>query len=245
MRPWKPDHARQASATIDGAVATVQNVRATRYPDPGEPYDVRWETRTYDLDGLKRLWFVVEPFVPRIPAIAHTFISFEFEDDFLAMSIEARQRVGQRYSVVKGQFGAYDLAYVFGDEQDLFLRRTLHQRHEVYLYPLVTPPLEVRSLFLTSLATANALVERPRRYDSLRANCTNTLRKHANQVRPGSFPPFVWADIMPGRSDKVLYRKGWIDTDAAERGLRAHHAIRDVANAIGPTPDFSRRIRER
>ena len=241
--PWKPEHARRASAVVEDGVATIENVRDGRHP-PGAPSEIRWATRRYRLDRAKRLWFVVEPFMPRLPFVAHTFVSIEFEDDFLALSIEARQRTDQRYSILAGLFGAFELTYVFGDERDLFLSRTEHRAHELHLYPLVTPPLEVQSFFMTVLATANALAERPRKYDSLRANCTNLLRRHANQVRPGSFPPFLLSDVMPGRSDAMLHRKGWIDSDVAVRELRSAHAVRERANATGPVEAFSVRIRE-
>lgn len=243
MKAWKPDVARLPQAHLEGDHVTLENVRNTRYPAPGEPYEVVWDTRRYDLGTLRRLWYLVEPFHPTLSFVAHTFLSFEFDDDVLALSIEARLRTDQRYSIVRGLFGAYDLTYSFGDERDFLLRRTRYQQHELYLYPLVTPPLEVRSLFLNALAAANALHERPRRYHSILHNCTSTLRRHANQVRPGSFPPFVLADVMPGRSDLVLFRKGWIDTTVTEDELRTAHAIGERANAIGDAPDFSRRVR--
>ena len=100
---------------------------------------------------------------------------------------------------------------MFGDERDLILRRTLYQETEVYLYPLITPPAEVRSLLLRMVKTANKLRTHARFYNSVAENCTSVLRKHANEVRPGSFPSFVLAQVLPGLSDRVLYRKGWID----------------------------------
>lgn len=236
--------ARQARASLEGNCVTVHDVRNTSFPAPGEPYEVAWETRRYDLGRLRRLWFLVEPFRPTIPVIAHTFISFEFENDFLALSIEARLREDQNYSILAGLLGRFALAYAFGDERDFFLQRTRHKQHELYLYPLVTPEIEVRALFLNVLAAANALVERPQRYDSARNNCTTVLRRHANQVRPGSFPPFMLADVMPGLSDRVLHRKGWIDASVAEEALRPTHAIREKALAAADDPDFSRRVRE-
>ncbi len=241
--PWKPDVARLPAAELDGDRVALRNVRDARYPDPGQPYEVAWDDRVYDLARLRRLWFLVEPFHPTLPFVAHTFISFEFDDDFLALSIEARLRSDQSYSIVRGLFGAYALTYSFGDERDFLLRRTRYQGHELYLYPLVTPELEVRALFLNMLASANALLDRPRRYHSVLHNCTSTLRRHANQVRPGSFPSFLWADVTPGRSDHVLYRKGWIDTTVSEEELRPAHAIRAKALDAADDPDFSRRVR--
>jgi hypothetical protein len=89
-RPWKPDYARNPWVELEGDVALVRNVRNNRYGAPGTPYETVWEDRSYDLGKVKRLWFVVEPFNPKVKAIAHTFLSFEFEDDFLALSVEAR-----------------------------------------------------------------------------------------------------------------------------------------------------------
>lgn len=241
---WQADVARQAHALAEASGITLENIRNSRYPEPGESYDVVWETRHYAVEKLKRLWFLVEPFHPTIKAIAHTFISFEFEDDFLALSIEARLKQGQTYSIIKGFGHSYALSYVFGDERDLILRRTKYLAHELYLYPMVTPPLEIRALFLNTLATANALRQKPRHYHSARTNCTSTLRQHANGVRPGSFPPFIWADVLPGRSDKVLLAKGWLDTNSAPDALRAAHAVKAKANRLAETADFSRRIRE-
>ena len=240
---WRPGVARIPRAEMVGDTVTVHDVRNARYGEPGEPYEMAWETRRYDLASLRRLWFVVEPFHPTLSFVAHTFISFEFDDDFLALSIEARLREDQRYSIVRGLFGAFGLTYSFGDERDFFLRRTRYLGHELYLYPLVTPEIEVRALFLNVLAAANALHDRPRRYHSILHNCTSILRRHANQVRPGSFPPFLWADVTPGRSDRVLHRKGWIDTDAGPDELRDRHAVRDATLAAGHGPDFSRVVR--
>ena len=184
-----------------------------------------WETRQYDLSKVKRLWFLVASF-SRFEVVAHTFLSFEFADgEFLAVSVEARPERGQVYNLVEGLLNHYGLSYVFGDERDLVLRRTLYQETEVYLYPLVTPPHEVRSLLVGMVETANELHTKPRFYNSISENCTSVLREHANEVRPGSFKSFALAQVMPGLSDRVLYRKGWLDTDLPFVTLREHYAV--------------------
>ena len=242
-RDWKADVARMPEAEFRGDALTLRNVRNTRYGAPSTPYEVAWETRTYDLAALKRLWFVVEPFQPTIKVIAHTFLSFEFEDDFLALSIEARTQRGESYSILRGLVNAFELIYSVGDERDFILRRTLYLGHDLYLYPLVTPPREVRKVLVGMLETANSLRRRPRFYNSVTNNCTSALRKHANRVRPGSFPAFVLADVLPGLSDGVLYDKGWIDTAVPPRGLRDAHSVGARVAACAPRSDFSRCIR--
>ena len=134
------DLARVAHVRITGDKLVLHNVRNNRYGPPGSPYATVWETREYDLGKLRRLWFAVEPFRPSFPVIAHNLISFEFEDDFLALSAEARIEEGGSYSIFRGLVGAFELAYTFGDERDFFARRTNYLGHHLYLYPLGVPP---------------------------------------------------------------------------------------------------------
>jgi hypothetical protein len=235
--------ARTARAELAGERLTLHNVRNNRYGPPGTPFETVWETRTYDLDTLKRLWFVVEPFMPSAPVVAHNLVSFEFANDFLAFSAEARIEAGGQYSIWRGLVGGFELAYTFGDEQDFLGRRTTYQDHHVYLYPLTLPPDCARAFLLAVLRRANALAERSERYNSAFDNCTSVLARHANEVRPGSFPPFHPAQVMPGNSDKVLFEKGWIATDLPWEAVRPAFDIKDRAQAHGNAPGFSAAIR--
>lgn len=243
-RVWKEDQARLARVTIVGDIAHIENVRNIRYGAPGTPYQTVWENRSYDLSKLKRLWFIVEPFHPTIKAIAHTFISFEFEDDFLSLSVEARKEQGEEYSIIRGLIGGFELMYCFGDERDHILRRSVYSEHELYVYPLITPPHEVRAILEHVFGIVNGLIEKPKFYNSVRDNCTSALRDLANVVQPGSFAPFIRAQVLPGLSDEVLYKKGWIDTTVPLEKLRETYGVRARAEQFKDDKDFSRRIRE-
>ena len=243
-RDWQPDLARQAYGEVEGDTLTLHNVRNTRYGEPGEPYELVWETRRYDLSKVKRLWFLIASF-SRFEVVAHTFLSFEFEDGAsLAVSVEARPEEGKDYNLVEGVLRHFELSYVFGDERDLVLKRTVYQDTQIYLYPLVTPPGEVRSLLLRMVETANALHTRARFYNSVTENCTSVLREHANEVRPGSFPSFALAQVMPGISDRVLYRKGWIETDLPFERIRERHAVQERSKRCEVDEGFSACLRE-
>jgi hypothetical protein len=77
-RDWSPDQARLATAEIDGDRVRLHNVRNTLYRSSVD-YTVRWEDRSYDLNQLETVWFVVEPFAGwRGPA--HTLLSFGFAE---------------------------------------------------------------------------------------------------------------------------------------------------------------------
>lgn len=243
-RDWPPDLARQAYGVFEDDSLTLHNVRNSRYAAPDEPYEVVWETRRFDLGEVSRLWFLVASF-SRFEVVAHTFLSFEFADgQFLAVSVEARPERGREYNIVEGLLRHFELSYVFGDERDLILRRTLYQQTEVYLYPLVTPPHEIRRLLTRMVETANELRSHARFYNSVSENCTSVLRRHANEVRPGSFSSFALAQVLPGISDRVLYRKGWIATDLPFSALRKAYAVREKTQRCAADARFSTCIRE-
>jgi hypothetical protein len=242
-RPWKDDQARLAKVRLEGDLAHIENLRNIRYGQPDAPYKTVWENRIYDLSKVKRLWFIVEPFHPTIKAIAHTFISFEFEDDFLSLSVEARKEHDEEYSIVRGMMGSFELVYCLADERDHIVRRSVYSQHELYVYPLITPSHEVRAILEHVFKMTNGLVEAPKFYHSVRDNCTSALRDLANVVQPGSFAPFIWAQVLPGLSDKVLYKKGWIDTEVPFEKLRETYGVRAKTEQFKDDADFSRKIR--
>ena len=159
------------------------------------------------------------------------------------MPVEARTGVGGSFPSFAGLVGAPEIIYSLGSEEDVILRRTAYLEHE-YLYPLVTPPDEVRAILLQVFETVNDLGERPRFYRSVTDNCTGRLERLANALRPGSFPPFMLAQSLPGRTDGVLCRKGWLAADTPPERLRAVYSVRQRANLVADDPDFSRRLRE-
>ena len=246
--PWKPDYARMAHGEIEGDTLTIHNIRNTYYPTPEDvdnppDYTVEWETRQYDLNKVKRLWYVVESFT-NFEVVAHTLLSFEFEGgEFLAVSVEARLKQDQSYGITTGLLRNFELSYLFGDECDLLGRRAVYQGHDVYLYPLVTPAWEVREVLEQMVAEANRLLDKPQFYNSITKNCTNALLRHANRVRPDSFRWWEPAQVLPGLSDKMLYEKGWIATDVPQKRLREHFQIKDKARKYKDDPDFSEKIR--
>lgn len=244
-RPWNPDMARPPKAETAGDTLILHNIRNISYGPPGTPYEAVWETRRYDLSKLERLWFVVESF-SRLEVVAHTLLSFEFkEGEYLAFSAEARLQGGESYDILRGLFSNFELMYSFGDERDFILRRTNYKDHDVYLYPLTLPPGEVRALLEDILTETNTLSERPRFYNSLTRNCTNLLGVHANHVRPGSFAWWRPAQALPGLSDRLLYREGWIDTTLPFEELRAVHNVRYAAQRFKNDPEVSEKMRDR
>ena len=92
---WQQQLSVPSTAEFNNNIVTVRNVRNFRYgPTESEMYPSYYE-KTYDLNEIKRIWYISEPFNEASYA-AHTFVSFEFNNgDFLAITIEARKSKDQ------------------------------------------------------------------------------------------------------------------------------------------------------
>lgn len=226
-RDWSPDQAQAATARIDGDAVVVSNVRNARYRSTGD-FDVRWETREYDLRELDSAWFIVEPFADwRGPA--HTFVSFGFRDGrHLALSAEVRKERGESYSPIAGLLRRYELMVVAGDERDLIGLRAAHRRDAVHLYRLKATPTQARALFERLMAKANQLAARPEFYNTLTANCTSTIVDAVDALAPGTVP-MSWRVLLPGYSDDLAFDLGLLDTDLPRESYREAHRIDALA----------------
>jgi len=241
-RDWSPDQAVLARAVIEGDRVTVQNVRNFAYRTETD-YTPRYETRSYDLSKLDSLWFVVERFGPA-PAIAHTFLSFGFGDEYLAISVEIRKERGETFSPVAGLLRQYEIMYVVADERDVIGLRTNLRRDPVYLYPARATREQIREVFVGMLERANRLAAAPEFYDTLSNNCTSNIVSHVNAIAPRAIP-FTYKTIMPAYSDELAYELGLIPNDLPFYTVRATHRIDERARAEPLGPNFSARVRKR
>jgi Domain of unknown function (DUF4105) len=239
-RNWTPDVARTAHATFDGSRVTIENVRNFNYRSESD-YDQRWETRTYDLDGIRGADLFLSFWGPT--QIAHTIVSWAFDDgQHIAISIETRKEKGESYSALRGFFRQYELYYAVADEHDLVGLRTNYRGEQVYLYRLRIPASQARALLVDYLNEANRLADHPQWYNALTQNCTTTIRRHARSVGAGG--RLDWRLLANGHVDQLLYERNQIDTDISFDELRNRSNITERAKAAGGSPDFSARIRQ-
>jgi hypothetical protein len=238
-RNWTPDVARTARAVFHDSCVIIQNVRNFKYRSESD-YDQRWETRTYDLDGIRGVDLFLSFWGPT--RIAHTIASWEFDDgQHLAISIETRKEKGQSYSAVRGFFRQYELYYVVADERDLVGLRTNYRGEQVYLYHIRVSALQARALLVDYLNEVNHLADHPQWYNALTQNCTTRIRGHAQNTGAGG--GLDWRLLANGYLDQLLYERGQIDTRLPFAELRARSNITERAKAAGDSPDFSARIR--
>jgi hypothetical protein len=239
-RDWQPDVARLPSATIDGHIVTIHNVRNFAYPSP-TAIVARWEKRTYDLDGVVGFDLFLSTW--GAPGIAHTISSWEFSDgQHLAISIETRKEKGEEYSALLGFFRQYELYYVVADERDVVGVRAGLRGEEVRLYRIRGSPAVARALLLDYLREVNRLDRRPEWYNALTHNCTTTIRHHVQEVGAGN--PFDWRILANGRLDELGYERGQVNTSIPFAELRRRSDVTARARAAGDRGDFSSLIRE-
>lgn len=237
---YPPETAQLATATFEGNKVTLRNVRNFAYRSTAD-FDTRWETRSYDLDRLRTVDFIVSHWAGE--AIAHTMLSFVFEGgEYLAVSVEIRRRRDQEYSILAGIYRQFTLTYVWADERDVLRLRTNHRGEDVYVYPTVADPPGARAMLSAMLRRTNELAEHPAFYSTLGRNCTTTLVDHVNEIMPGAIP-YSRKLLMNGLADSYAFELGWIATDKSFFETRAAALVNPRARAAGDAEDFSRRIR--
>jgi Domain of unknown function (DUF4105) len=241
-RTWARDQERLARAELFEDSVRIRDVRDFRY-SAETTYTPGYYDRTYHLDSLTSVWFVVTPFNTAFRGPAHTFVSFGFGDStFVSISVEAHREVGERYGFVSGALRQFEIVYVVGDERDLIARRALYDGGETYLYPIRATPDARRRMFVEMLERSNALQDRAEFYNTLTSNCTSNVVDHVNRIAPGKVAKGI-RTILPGYTDEVAHELGLIDGEGTLAELRTRFRINERARRAGMGPDFSRLIR--
>jgi hypothetical protein len=241
-RTWNTDQAILPYADMHDNLVSIHNVRNFLYASTTQ-YTARYYDETFDLNKIKRAWYIVEPF-SGIPGSAHTFLSFEFEDNqFVSISVEIRKEKGEEYHPIKGLFNSYELMYVIADEQDVVKLRSNYRKDLVYVYPARTTPEKVRALFLDMITRANNLKDHPEFYNTITNTCTTNIVRHINTITPGRVPFLSLRILLPENSDALAYELGLIDTDLSFEDARKRYFINDRALLYSDSKDFSVKIR--
>lgn len=242
-RNWNDDQNILPTAEIKDNLISIHNIRNFTYTSTTN-YTRAYYDKTFDLNKLKKVWYVVEPF-SGIPGSAHTFLSFEFEDNqFISISVEIRKEKGETYNPIEGLFNKYELMYVIADERDVIKLRSNYRKDLVYVYPVKTTQEKARELFLDMIERANDLSQHPEFYNTVTDNCTTNIVKHVDKITPNKVPLFNFRILLPASSDKLAYDLGLIDTDLSFEGARTRYFINDRALKYANDPNFSIRIRE-
>ncbi len=242
-RNWNNDQEILSYAEINNNLVSVHNIRNFSYNSTTE-YIKDYYDKTFDLNKLKKVWYIVEPF-SGIPGSAHTFLSFEFENnEFISISVEIRKEIGESYSPIKGLLNKYELMYVIADERDVIKLRSNYRKDLVYVYPIKATVEKSRGLFLDMVGRANSLKENPEFYNTITNTCTTNIVKHVNKITPSRVPFLNIKILLPANSDQLAYKLGLIDTELSFEEARKRFYINDRAIKYATSSDFSVKIRD-
>lgn len=238
-RHWADDVARLPSGQVHDHLVTLHNVRDFDWRSDSD-YDVRWDTREYDLDHLVRADAILSYWGSR--AIAHAMISFGFDDGrHVVFSVEIRKKRGEAFSEIGGFFKQFEMVLVAADERDIVRVRTNVRGEDVYLYPMTLERSTMRALFLSYVDAANQLHERPAFYNTITSNCTTLVYRMARQMAPGL--PLDLRLLLTGYLPGYLYDTDVLDRRWSLEAWTRHARITGRAQAAMPGADFSRAIR--
>lgn len=243
-RQWQRDVAVLPSATVEGNLITLHNVRNFQYRGEFD-YTPAYYDKQVRLDQLTGVDLIATYWMG--PSIAHIFLSFAFADgQHVAVSIETRKEVGESYSTINGFFRQYELYYVVADERDVIGLRTNHRDNppeQVYLYRLQGDLDNARRLFMAYIERINQLHERPEFYNTLTTNCTTSIWM-STQVNEQHLP-FSWKLLASGHVPQYLYEQGRLQSgERPFAELQRDALINPKAQAAGDSPDFSSLIRQ-
>ncbi len=240
-RPWSPEHAVLPHVVVEDRLVHIHNVRDFTFRS-SDDFTPGYRDQTYDLDRLERVWLVLAPFRQGWRGPAHIFLSFGFSDGhYLSISVEARRKAGQPFSLWKGALRQFELIYVIGEERDIIGLRALWGT-PVYLYPVRATPGQVQGVFLHMLRRAQAFEQQPAFYNTFTNNCTTNILDAVNMIAPKPIP-FGPKLLLPGYSDALALERGLVDTELPLGEARTRFQVNERAKAALGLPDFSERIR--
>jgi hypothetical protein len=238
-KDWAADVVHGITGIVDGDRLSVRNLRNFSWHTEAD-YITRWEDRTYDLSKLRSLDLFLVYWMG--PSIAHTIMSFGFDDGrYLDFSIELRRTQNDQYSAVAGFFKTHELVFIGADERDLMTLRKV-RNEQIQLYRLRTPPERARALLVEYVKQANDLAINPRFYNTLTTNCTTAIFDMMHAVT--SSIPFDWRIILTGHLPDYLYEHGAVDTRIPIEELRERADVTGRVDGSLTEVEFSSRIRE-
>jgi hypothetical protein len=240
-RDWCPEQMVLAHAELKGRQVTVHNIRDCRWRT-FEDFTLSYYDRTFDLDKLSTVDFIVVPF-NETPKIGHTMLSFGFDDEeYLAVSVEIRKERGEAFSAIKGFLQQYEIIYVVASERDVIQRRVNCDLCDVYVHCSTATPEQAQQLFVDVMRRVNKLAREPEFYDTLMNNCTTNIRKHINHLKPDRVP-YDYRVLLPGNSDRLAYDLGLIERHGSFEETRLRARVNYQAYLYRDDPAFSQRIR--
>lgn len=241
-RRWVPEHAKLATASVNGNLVTLHDYRVME-PGPDGKLVESYVSRTFDVNKITRADLIMSYWGPK--RIAHALVSFEFSDgQYVAMSIEVRRRESQKkFDMVTSLFRNFELIYIVGNERALIGGGILSPTHRLFLYRTNISPQRAQALFMRYVTKINSLAVHPEWYNAITDNCTTGIYLHLREIPPP--PRFNIFILLNGYLPEHAYQQGHLDSSMPWEELNKLCDIKEAGLAAYDSPDFSKLIRVR
>lgn len=238
-RDWADEVAFITTGTVQGRQVTLEHVRNFQWRGKDD-YDIRWETRQYNLSQLRSVDMLTSQW--GLPGIAHVLVSFGFADgQQVVFSVEIRRERNEEFSTLGGFFKNFELAIVATDERDAIRVRTNIREEDVALYRIALNRTDARELFLSFVAQANQLARQPRFYHTITGNCTTVVYSMMKQIVNGL--PLDYRLLLSSQLPSYVYAVDGMASDQPLAVLQQRGQISQRAREGVDTENFSELIR--
>lgn len=237
-RDWAPEVSQTVTAEIDGNRVRLNHIRDFDWRTE-QDFTENWKSADYNLDQIKSVDLLLSYWAG--PAIAHTLVSFGFEDGrHVVFSAEIRKKRNQGFSEIGGFFKQFELAMIAAEESDIVYLRTNVRGERVYRYPIDIEQKQAQQLFLLYTDKANRLSIEPAFYNTITANCTTVVFDMAKILNPSIL--FDYRIILSGFLPEYIFDNELVlTTDSNAETMRLNANINALAQ--GPREGYSQRIR--
>lgn len=190
----------------DGTI-TLHHVRDLKYRSESD-FEVRFQERVIDPRSVTSVELVIAPFWGL--EIAHTFLLFHFRGaESLALSIEARRKKDQRFSLWALFPFQFRLMFVWGTERDVLRLRTRVWRIKVERLRLDITPEKACSIFERAITRTEELERRDEWYNMITNNCVNNIISFFRGSKV-SIPRFHWRYVLSSKIAQVFQARGLV-----------------------------------
>ena len=165
-------------------------------------------------------------------------ISFGFDaGEQVVFSVEIRREKIEEFSEIGGFFKEFELRSSPPTSATSSVCEPMSER-KTYLYRVRMPVAAMRSLFLSYVEQANALVRVPRFYNTITVNCTTLVYEMMKRiVEPAAVE--LPAVLLPGYLPEYVYRVGGMNSRYPLEVLRARGRLTERAKAADRSETFS------
>ena len=222
---WIPIHRHDPAIKFSQNKLTVENVRNFEHQPEKLPSGT-FIKKEYDLKKLKGVWFAIDPLNPTT-SFAHTFYSFDFGDDALVISVEARRKRYSQRPAFWGMFPLFKVYYCASTEQDMFTMRCIRDDNvRLLFFKLNLTKSESKKLLEEIQKRMEHVQKHKKFFNSFYRNCTTEILGCLDRAAPKKLGK-GWRRYITGHIDKYLVKRKLTHTKASLQKIREHHDIKN------------------